>query len=1045
MEIVRNAIYALEPTLNIFSGALFPFCISSMLIALVAASLSRLDEHLTTAASDRSRFASVVYLIKLVHALPLIVAPAVSAGLLVYFLQDFMGLPLSLLQTPWALAFIGFIQHVFIAYLLLEHVFGLSYRRIQAHRHLANLPREWRLRRAALVLYAVAPPLVFVFGLSILLQHAMLAAPTFLTAKDVIVDARIFFERQGPALGVRVVAAICLLFAMALGLILTYLLGTAVSRLFITLSARLRLPRALRSPRVAPPALRAPLVIVTISALVETAVAAAVVFMLVDRLWRERQQLVFDEAVGLLKATLLSSGVLAAMTATTIVWVMSVWYRSSKPALYHPHRLMMASAIIAFTPSSVFASIALPVLTVETQAPLLWCLLGIWSASIAAFMFFHTIAESAHPELVNLRLIKASPARFAAGVLLGDFGSLAPSALVVIYILWIEDGIQATIRPQDVTVTSLLYRSPDGRWSPTSLLGIALGFLFWTAALIVVRVLTKHRATMANWIIDSGIPMTRRIVFVVVAILLVCAIPCAAQDTAASTQSISLRYTARGKVINEQLPAASDTLRVSDMIVDNDMSVELAVPVNVRIITIERLHYTSAKLPLLRFTGKQDQILEQLSIRSIQYDAMSREEAVLQLSGLFVDDLQVSGGSCNGSGPPNVNEPRLSIEMSENSTVRRAFLTCLYASSIELAVATRRSDPNLAAAITIVQVNLVSAHVRGVTLPGEAQQRPGGTIEINATMLSTPARGTPQVTIESFDWRGGLIALDPAHDEQFVVLNLLRLDRTGPTSTHIGLSKFPRAELRWEYGQLDGDTAVEAGTFQNLVLDHLRRGSGMNLSKLTVSANSYGGVALANVDVDQFEIKASSKGHSEWAIKTVQGVSVDEKIAIPRAFLESVLRQKLSRLQARHFVTTVRDYGQYSDDNALVGLDAVYRRKILDLEDISPAAAKVLDTFTGLGIRLSKPVLTWIIYTLAYITLSTIMVRRKASDLPTGLLPAWGKSFGSVLLSMFADAEFNVESASARTALVIGRNAYRFCFVLQLTILSIYLGQTALD
>src|ERR1044071_9469685 len=138
-------------------------------------------------------------------------------------------------------------------------------------------------------------------------------------------------------------------------------------------------------------------------------------------------------------------------------------------------------------------------------------------------------------------------------------------------------------------------------------------------------------------------------------------------------------------------------------------TVELHVPEVVKNITIERLHFTSATLPVIRFTGKRQQLLEQLAIRHIQFDVTSRDHAVLQLSGLFVDDLQITGDSCNGAGP-NLNVPRISIEMSEEASLRGASLTCLPTSAIDLAVARRPGDPNLLASITIIQSNLVLAH-----------------------------------------------------------------------------------------------------------------------------------------------------------------------------------------------------------------------------------------------------------------------------------------------------------------------------------------------
>jgi hypothetical protein len=1035
----------LEPTLNIFRGALVPFSVSAIVIAFVASRLTSLDERLITSGSpDHARLERFAFLIKLAHALPLLIAPAVSAGLLVYFLQDVARVPLSILQTPWTLALLGFIQHVFIAYLLLEHVFRLSTRRLRVRLHLGNLPPEWRMRRAALSFQALAPPLIFIFGLMILLQHAMLAAPTFLTTKNSLIDARTFFERQGPPLIIRLLSALIIAAAVAAVLALMYLVGVALGRLALTITAHpwFAGPTSLTSRFASQP--QPNLVTIILSATIQMAVSAAVLYMLGDRLWRDRDQIVFADALHFLRQTLVSPGVRAAFIAVGIVWLLSVWYRSARPVVKHPERLMVISAIIAFTPSSVLASMSLPMLTAKSQGPLLWCLLVSWAAAIAGFMFFHVAAEQPHPELINLRLLRSPYTRFCAGVLLGSFGSLAPSALVVLYILWIEDGLQATIRPQDVTVTSLLYRSTDGRWSATSLLGIVLGFIFWAAALIVTRWLTNRRHRVATWLIDGEVALPRRIGLAVVSLSLVVALPCLGATT--SSASIPLRYTARGHVISDTLPS-SETLRISEMVVDNDSTVELTVPASVRIITIEKLRYTSAKLPVIRFAGVKDQFLEQLSIRAIQYDSTSREEAVLQLSGLFIDELQITGTVCNGSAGPSTTEPRISVEMSEGASVRRANLTCLRASSIDVAVTPNPREPDLPASVAIVQVSLVSARIHGVAAPAEAQRKPGGTIEVNATMIAAPARGAPQLTIESFEWRGGIITLEPAPEEQFVVVNLSRVDRAGSTNTHLRLSKFPRSELRWEYGQLDGDTTIEAHAFQNLVLDHLSPGAGMNVSRLKVSADSYGGVALANVEVDQLEILAAPKVQSEWTIKTVQGVSVDEKIAIPRDFLESLLKQKLSPLQTRHFVTTLRDYGQYSDDNyALVGLDAVYRRKIIDLNDISPLAASVLDAFTGLGIRLGKPVITWLLYTLVYLVGSMVLIRRHAVKLPAGRLKAWGASLWRVVVAMLAHGNFAfVPNRKVRTGLIISRNVYRFLFVLQLTVLSIYLGQTALD
>lgn len=1064
METLKIALYALQPTLNYLRGALLPFSVSAVAMVLVATSLSGLDERLVTSEfPQQARFARVVHLFKLAHALPLLVAPAVAAGLLVYFAQDVAGLSLSVLQTPWTLAAIGFIQHVFIAYLLLEHVFLYSSRRIQLRRHMRNMPPKWRLRRAALWLQAMAPPLTFVFGVVILLQHAMLAAPMFLTTKNALVDARTFLEREGPTLAVRLLAAALIACAVAVGLVFMYWIGVSAGRLAVRLAAHPRFgqptPCSLSVAASTSPKHR--LWVVILSAVAQTLVSGAVLFMLGTLLWRDHRELTLAGGFAFLRATLVSPGVIAALAASILVWLLSVWFRSRRPTLQQPERLMVTAAVIAFTPSSVLASMALPMLTVKTQTPLLWLLLGTWAAAIAVFMFFHVVAEAPHPELVNLRLLKAGPARFAAGVLLGSFGALPPSALVVLYVLWIEDGLQATLRPTDITVTNLLYRSTDGRWSAASLLGILLGFVFWGTALVVVRALTIRRIGIAHWILDASTARPRRIGFAVISLLLfLWALPSLATNTAAAASD--RRYGTRGHVITDILPAM-ETVRIREMIVDNDSAVELTVPAIVKTITIENLHFTSPKLPVIRFSGTREQILEQLSIRRLQYDVASRRDAVLQLSGLFIDDLQITGTSCTATGP-NASEPRISVEMIEDAAIRRASLTCVRASTVDLAIGTKPDEAALPASITMVEVELVSARIHGPSRPGEVTSRPSGTIEISATMVSAPERGTPQLTLESLDWRGGDILLRPAEGEDFVLVSLTRVDRTGPTRTFLHLDEFPRTELRWEYGQIDGDVEIEAATFDNLLLDHLRPGVGENVARLKIGANKYNAVALANVAVDQLEILAAPQIESLWTIKTVQGVSVDERISIPKAFLESVLRHKLSPIQTRHFVTTLRDYGQYSDDDSLVGFDAVYQRKIIDLQGISPVAATLLDLFTGLGIRLRKPMVTWAVYTLAYLLISTLLIyrygqraagaagaagggNRAGSPRPTGdRLRALAVSCWKVVVSLLASSDFtDVANLNVRTGLIACRNLYRLCFLLQLAVISIFLGQTALN
>jgi hypothetical protein len=961
-------------------------------------------------------------------------------------MQDMLGLPLSVLQTPWMLALLGFVQHVFIAYLLLEHVFQLSFRHRQAQRHVANMPTAWRFRRAAVFAQAVAPPLSLVLGLMILLQNATLAAPTFLTIDNALIDARSFFERQGPPLLVRVTAATIVAVAGAAALALLYWLGVMVGRLSIKLASHSRFATNVTLPSArARASHQSYLYVIFASAVVQVVVTLAVLIMLVDRLWRDSGDLSLTASIGLLKATLLSPGVRAAIIAVALVWSVGIWYRSTRPQPQRPDRLMMICAIVAFTPSALLASIALPLLSAATQAALLWSLLVLWTSAIATFMFFHVIAMEPHPILLNLRLLNARPSRYFCGALLSSFGGLAPSALVVAYVLWIEDGLQVTLRPADVTVTSLLYRSMDGRWSPTSLLAIILGFVFWGLVLIVLRAFSSSRSALARLLIDSKPLHLRRVGFVLVGLALALPIPVYGAEMSPAG-SIPLRYTARGHVITAILPAVNN-LRISEMVVDNDSTVELHVPEVVKNITIERLHFTSATLPVIRFTGKRQQLLEQLAIRHIQFDVTSRDDAVLQLSGLFVDDLQITGDSCNGAGP-NLNVPRISIEMSEEASLRGASLTCLPTSAIDLAVARRPGDPNLLASITIIQSNLVLAHIHGPSATADAGPPPSGTVEINATMSSDASRGDPQLNIDSLDWRGGEITLKPAREQEIVLVSLAHVDRTGPTTTSLRLKDFPRAELRWENGQLDGDTTIEATALDNLVLDHLRRGTGTNLSRLKINANSYNGVALSNLAVDQLEIFAAPRIHSPWLIKTVQSVSVDEHIAIPRDFLESVLKYKVSPLQARHFITTLRDYGQYSDDNhfTIVGLDAVYKRKIIDLQDVSRPAAALLDISTGLGIRLSKPLVTWLAYTFVYLVVSTSLTWKYSRKLPTGHVRRFATSCGHVFVSLVASTSMSdIANRTARTALLACRNIYRFCFVLQLTILSIYLSQTALS
>jgi hypothetical protein len=1029
-SVALGEVSRLQPAANAVLGTLPVFALSGLAAMWFATSVLLLEhsEH-RVVRGCRDRYGGHLWVLKVLLAVPLLLGIPLTSGLIVKSLR-YVGLgELRWLQNNLSLAGFGLLTFTILAYALLAHVFDVRERYLRASRIIQNMSREPWLRRAAVMAQSTMPAMTLTLAILVVLQNSMYAAPKYVSQPNAMTYLTETLSRLDAPIFYRGLVAMVLVGVVGSFLLLSYFLPLLLGR-----SALWVLSRHRGGSRRPPPFLRlaknlsSATCIATVVVMIcffSLAVLVAIIFL--GRLAIGVATKSVAVAVEPALESLVKPGPCAALAAGVAIWLLAILYRSRSLRVSDRRWLFGLSATVAFIPPTLYGSLLLPFMTGATRPFLVWGSTIVWSTGIFVFLTYSIIGDRKYSALVNLRLGRSRRwGRFWKAVGISRLGGLAPLVIVTAYLLWVEEGLQLTLNV-DGTLATLLYRGHTGEWSMSLVAGVIvclLGWsLIWLASITIQPIIWRLAAS--NLV---GGKEARA-----AASLLVCAL--VFSRAAGAVEMGDMVIPAGVSTFEVGLPNDVPELEYGEWRVENESLVYVDIPPGLKSLEIDRLSIGTARPPQIRFRGAGSRI-RLFDVGEISFSQPTGRPLRLTFENFEAQEFRMSG-SAKELGRGLESREWTEVGFDSKSGVANALLRSLTLGLVQLGVVSDAIDPD-----AIGRIELIGIRASRVSLRGRERIKPQIQISADAGMWRDPDRGLPSLHMEGIVWRGGSIRLEPGGGAEKVIIDMVDIGYDGGREGvgQLNIAAFPSAEIRWSESEINGSVAVVGSRVDELVLHHLKTGARDFESRLDVTATDFDAVGLLQINLDSLSIDSSADRENSWHFRTLRAVHVQDRIAVPRSFLVSAVSHEgnPSSLDARSFMTTLQNVGVYTDNERPVGYDAVYHRNLAALKMLWLPAGLLVDWTTGFGVRLKKPFITWCVYSSIYLIAASIVLRMRGTH-DGGVLDGGKRIIAALIGWRFPDEDDADRFVAAASTL------YRFVFIVQITAITVYLGETVLS
>jgi hypothetical protein len=1020
----------LQPAANAVVGTLPVFALSGLAAMWCATSVLVLEHSEDRAVRGyRDRYGNLIRALKVLIAAPLLLGVPLTSGLIVKSLQHGSLVELKWLQNTGSLAGFGFLIFTILAYALLANVFDVRERYLRASRMIQNMSSEPWLRRAAVVAHCMMPAMTMTLAILIVLQNSMYAAPKYVSQPNAMTFLTETLSHLDAPIEYRGAVAVVLVGVVGSFLLLSYFVPLLLGRFGLWCLSRYRRGsrRAPNILRVAQDALSATCIPTVLAMVCFFSMVVLVAIVFVTRLATGVATNSIAVQVEPALESLAKPGPCAALAVGVTIWLLAILRRSRSLRVFDRRGLFGLSATVAFIPPTLYGSLLLPFMTGASRPFLVWGSTILWSAGILVFLSYGIIFERRYSALVNLRFSgRRRWGAFWRAVGVSRLGSLAPLVVITVYLLWVEEGLQLTLNV-DGTFATLLYRGHSGEWSMSLILGVIvclLGCFLVLSASIMLQPMIWRLAD-GNFV---GGKRART-----VAMLLLCA-P-VFSGAASAVEMGDMVIPAGVSTFEVGLPNEATELQYGEWRIENESLVYVDIPPGLKSLEIDRLSIGTTRPPQIRFRGSGLQ-MQFFEIGRVSFSQPTGRPLRLTFDNFRAVEFRI-GGSAREEGWSLGDRRWTELEFDSRSGVANALLRSLTLGRAQLGVATDANDPE-----AIGRIELIGIRASGVSVSGRESIKPQIQISADARMWRDPDRSLPSLNLQGVVWRGGSIRLDPEGGAEKVIVDMADIDfnagREG--AGHLNVAAFPAAEIRWSESEINGSVAVVGARVEELVLHHLKTGNQDFESNLLVAATTFSAVGLLQIDLDNLTIDSSREGGDSWHFRTLRAVHVQDRMAVPKSFLMSAVSHEgnPSSLDARSFMTTLQNVGVYTDNETPVGYDAVYHRNLEALKLLWLPAGVLVDWSTGFGVKLKKPVITWCAYTLAYLVVGSIVLRMRGTH-DGGVLGGAKRIIAALVGWRWSDED------DADRFLAAASTLYRFVFIVQVTAVTVYLGETVLS
>lgn len=995
------------------------FSLTAAIITLVSASLITLEWLY-----PKRRWIEIVVG---VHMLPLLMVPAlVALELSGSFEENFTATARGSLL---ALGFFGYLFHTFVAYLLLKRVLNWE-NTLETLRLLGvNLQNFDLPTRLAIHFLLLAPPLSSLFVVLVVFQESMLSAPFFLTKHT----ALYLMVRDNPNLmhsaPVLLIGSVAILVVLSVSYAVPKRLGAVLAMLAIHNRMRRfsnRIGQGHSNRGLWPWTLK---LVASLSAFVNLACIVIVVLRVLVRVGLRNFSALWTVSWRGAAASLSDSAMICGIFAASITLCLFFYIG----AMLLAERGISCAALnsVPLIPPAITGTIGLLfVFNRTSQESIGYLLLVFYGTLLTLFLLRDPKLRRQYVLIGNIRSSRTSMLWPLLASPLG--GTLVP-IVFAIYFLWIEDSIQVNILNDSHSITNHILGMKASAPPASDYLIILLSFLAWLVLALLAVTVNRGRFAWVEYILQHNRRSAARVISVFLLFVTVVLDSRASVQNTDSHGSRNKDCNYQEKILHGDIPwrvsqSGCPAVNVGKLIIEGPTIPHVLLPSAIRL-KITEIVFTQRNSGL-EFEGDAGSAAAEVQIGSITTPDSGTETPEIQFANIKLQTLVVDGDDSSDETLRPTHHQRISLVMQDSAAASHIELSDFYGKTIDLRLL-RTSQVN-PARVYMHGINTMELHIHG-DLTGKAHEgNVPAAVSINAELERPASTEAARVLMDGLSLQKGYVMIAPSSDGTTsppcrVSIQLNNLDLSADTSPISFQSDKCQADISLQSIRVKGKVDLQARTIRHLILSDIAPGSPGD-SQIEIKGGGFQEMRFNQISIRELSISSDDNLSASLLTLRARDVDVEGTLSVPKDFVQFMGRADMNPIYRNRLFRLLQERGVYTESGKPVDLDALYLRKRGDLESISRLTAWIVDWLTGFGIKLYRPLCSFLLILAVQFSLRLWFYRTE---------PLWKSRLKQTARGRFDGTD--------PKGLHFSSSLFDLTYFVQVTMLSIYLSQTTLQ
>lgn len=468
------------------------------------------------------------------------------------------------------------------------------------------------------------------------------------------------------------------------------------------------------------------------------------------------------------------------------------------------------------------------------------------------------------------------------------------------------------------------------------------------------------------------------------------------------------------------------------------------IPEGVTNLIIDKVEVEShAGKLLIRRGGKSS---KQLAVRinrisSRMPNVTSSIEPTIELSAINISDLFIRGD------PDGNKKAAASLRMTDGAKADRISILQMSGTSVDVSL-----SGECYSRIDISESLIEELTIRG---RGAYNSKRGASVELNYHVNRVLRGGRPRLVIQDLEIANANIRISDAWPTQnlcpvgslniqlaYVNFNRPRMSLSPaglPAGAKVDLTNMSCADVSLEQVSLNYDVEIRSSALGELVLNGIAAAAGVSTT-LEVDTRNLRAFRAVDTSLDNFTLRMDASNDAKFNVPVFSRVSANGTVNIPYVLVDQ-LRKKLegaskaeqtSSNYARSFLASLRSAGVFEDGTPVVREVLFHLLRLETRRNYAWPIEYILLAFTGYGIRLLWPLLTFIGYVAALGMLNTYFMKKRLSI----------SDIGQGVMGLFDDAPFGRSDSPVGARCV--RWLFRVLVILQVTLVGLFIQNSVI-